>query len=222
MGYTTDFSGEFWCDPPLSAKHREYLEKFNETRRMKRNPSALPNDPVRAAVGLPEGPEGAYFVGGGGSYGQDRDDSILDYNDPPSGQPGLWCQWTPSKSGEAIHWDGGEKFYNYVEWIEYLVEHFLKPWGYTLEGSVQWVGEDPTDVGTISIVDNVVTSRSTEEERIESSNRIQKLEAALKQVLEFKKNPVRRNQYAGKPDYKAPDWVATKDRIFEIVEKALQ
>ena len=44
-------------------------------------------------------------------------------------QPGLWCQWVPNASGTAIVWDEGEKFYYYIEWIKYLIEHFLRAVG---------------------------------------------------------------------------------------------
>lgn len=71
-------------------------------------------------------------------------------------QPGLWCQWRPNDTGTAIEWDEGEKFYDYIEWIEYLVAHFLAPWGYRLEGEVYWDGEETDDRGIIRIKDNVV------------------------------------------------------------------
>lgn len=71
-------------------------------------------------------------------------------------QPGLWCQWVPNHDGSAIEWDGGEKFYEYIEWIEYLTAHFLGPWGYTLNGEVQWQGEESEDMGLIRIVYNEV------------------------------------------------------------------
>ena len=70
--------------------------------------------------------------------------------------PGLWCQWRPNESGTTIEWDGGEKFYEYVAWIEYLITHFLGPWGYKLEGEVYWDGEESGDQGLIEIRDNVV------------------------------------------------------------------
>lgn len=72
------------------------------------------------------------------------------------GQPGLWCQWIPTDDGTAIVWDEGEKFYNYKEWIEYLIQHFLAPWGYVLNGVVQWAGESRGDIGLIKIVNNDV------------------------------------------------------------------
>lgn len=159
MGYTTNFEGQFDLDRPLAPEHLKYLTRFNDTRRMRREAlvaACLP-DPVRIAAGLPIGKEGGYYVGSDGN-GQGRDASIQDSNAPPVGQPGLWCGWVPAEDGTAIIWDGGEKFYEYIDWIEYLIEHFLKPWGYHLNGEIIWKGEDLSDVGTIIIVDNVVTS----------------------------------------------------------------
>ena len=151
MGYTTDFDGSFTCTPALNESQIAYLKKFAETRRMARHPaiaSTLP-DPLREAVGLPLGEEGEFFVGGGGSHGQGKDASILNYNSPAKSQPGLWCQWVPTEDGNGIEWDGGEKFYNYIEWIKYLNENFLKPWGIVLDGKVSWSGEESSDVGVI-------------------------------------------------------------------------
>ena len=159
MGYTTEFTGAFELDAPLSAAQIAYLNAFNQTRRMKRDAAVtaqLP-DPVREAAGLPVGEEGGHFVGSTNNYGQDHTADILDNNNPPSGQPGLWCQWVPSDDGQEIGWDGGEKFYDYTEWLEYIIEHFLNPWGRTLSGEVTWAGEEHTDLGKITVKDNVVT-----------------------------------------------------------------
>jgi hypothetical protein len=162
MGYTTDFFGEFTLDRELKPEHAAYLRKFNETRRMKRDAakSELRPDPLRIAAGLPIGVQGEFFVGAGGSRGQEKGASagdILDYNSPPSTQPSLWCQWTVSDNGMEIVWDQGEKFSDYVPWIEYLIDNFLKPWGYSLNGDVKWNGEDTYDLGLIEIRDNVMT-----------------------------------------------------------------
>lgn len=167
MGYTTEFKGKFSLDQKLDKKH------FASTRRMKRNPdllNSLPTpgatlplerknarNPLHLEVGLEAGPEGAYFVDGSDWAGQGGDDSILDYNKPPAGQPGLWCQWVPNRTSDAIVWDKSEKFYNYVEWIQYLIKHFLQPWGYILNGKVTYQGEAEGDKGYINIVNNSVT-----------------------------------------------------------------
>lgn len=158
MGYTTDFTGSFSLNKPLSAEHNHYLTLFGQTRRMKRNQSRASKLPdlVRNGAKLPIGNEGAYFVGGAGDYGQDADDSVVDFNTPPLGQPSLWNQWVPSEDGKSIMWNGGEKFYEYTHWIVYITEHFLKPWGYVLNGDVEWIGEDSDDRGMLSIKDNVL------------------------------------------------------------------
>lgn len=72
-------------------------------------------------------------------------------------KPGFWCQWVPNEDGTAMEWDGNEKFYNYIEWIEYLIKHFFEPWDVKLNGEVEWAGEESGDLGLISIKDNVVT-----------------------------------------------------------------
>lgn len=108
MGYTTEFRGQINIDPPLNDEEMVYLQRFNETRRMNRT-------------------KGPYFVDGKGFHGQDHEADIIDYNNPPKGQPGLWCQWIPNEDGTALVWDEGEKFYDSVEWMEYIIEHFLAP-----------------------------------------------------------------------------------------------
>jgi len=147
MGYTTDFEGSFNITPVLSQKDNEFLTKFSETRRMARN------------VGPEYGIEGEFYVDGTGWAGQDSDKNVINYNRPPSTQPGLWCQWIPTDDGSELVWNGGEKFYNYVEWLDYLIDKILAPRGYTLNGECQWFGEERDDVGVIIVKNNVVTTK---------------------------------------------------------------
>lgn len=164
MGYTTEFNGEFRIQKQLAPEHQAYLLAFAQTRRVTRNAeiaATLP-DPLRIAVGLPIGIEGEYFVNGDGFNAFEQPEgekSITNYNKAPHAQPGLWCQWVPAEEGTIIIWDEGEKFYNYVEWIQYLIEHFLGPWGYILNGIVEWNGEERDDIGRIVIENNVVTTQ---------------------------------------------------------------
>jgi hypothetical protein len=148
MGYTTDFHGQFKLNKKLDQETHEFLDKFNRTRRMKRN---FPNNKY--------GIDGEFFVDGLGFMGQEDDPSVVNHNQPPSTQPGLWCQWCPSEDGMYIEWDGGEKFYNYVEWLNYLVKNVLSPKGYTLNGEVEWQGEDRDDRGLIVVNDNQITTK---------------------------------------------------------------
>jgi hypothetical protein len=71
-------------------------------------------------------------------------------------RPTLYCQWTPTRDGTGIVWDMGEKFYGWLEWLEYLIYHRLNPWGYVLNGEVCWRGDDMNDVGIIYVRDNRV------------------------------------------------------------------
>jgi hypothetical protein len=188
MGYTTDFQGQLSFDRVLTNEEVNYIKKFNDSRRMKRDVSKL-YELYKGEGGNPflpkeqtYGNEGEYFVGGTGHAGQDRDDSIINYNESPGiviksndedfgtywsrrtkqiedglCQPGLWCQWTTNEEGTCLEWDGGEKFYNYVEWLKYLINHFFEKWGVKLNGEITWEGEESEDMGKIIVVDNVVT-----------------------------------------------------------------
>jgi hypothetical protein len=160
--------GAFKFGRPLVDAQKNYLLRFNETRRMRRDPAkaALLPDPWREVVGLPVGPAGAYFVGGGGFAGQDRDASVVDFNQEPDGQPGLWCQWTVDPTGNYLGWDGGEKFYDYQAWLRYLIDHFFNPWEVGLTGVVRWRGESPGDKGSIVVANNKVDVRAGEKVRL--------------------------------------------------------
>jgi hypothetical protein len=122
MGYSTDFTGSFELDKPLTPEDLAVLAKINDTR----------HEPNRDYGGNPD----AEF-------------------------PGYYCQWeVTARNPQSLKWDGGEKFYNYSEWLEYLLERFFAPRGYVLNGEVTWSGEDPKDVGCLSVKDNVLTVKS--------------------------------------------------------------
>lgn len=160
MGYTTTFDGQFDVTPALQPEHAAYLRAFAYTRRMKRSAAktTLRPDFTREAVSLPVGSEGAYFVGAQEDYGQEFGAAdIIDPDNPPTEQPSLWCNWVPNDDDTAIVWNGEEKFYNYTAWLEYLVQRFLAPWGYAVDGEVAWTGEDPSDLGLICVENNIVT-----------------------------------------------------------------
>jgi hypothetical protein len=162
MGYTTDFYGSVSVSPPLNEHEISYLRDFAETRRMHRT-------------------NGPFFVKGEGDFGQgDGPDEILNYNDPPPGQPGLWCQWTPGPDGSYIEWDQGEKFYNSAEWMDYIIKEFLSPSGkasykrkfeaderfqhftfdHVVNGEIEARGEDPSDHWMLVVENNRVSVAS--------------------------------------------------------------
>lgn len=153
MGYTTEFDGRVEVVPPLSAEEIAFLRKFSTTRRMKCE-------------------QGPYYVDRGGDFGQAHGADVLDDNNPPEGQPGLWCHWTPTDDGTAIEWDGGEKFYYAVEWMQYLLDHFIgrDPLanqhdpavftflvGHVCNGAINASGEESGDLWRLLVTDNEVT-----------------------------------------------------------------
>lgn len=152
MGYTTEFDGAVTIDPPLNEQEIQFLRKFSGTRRMNRH-------------------AGPYFVDAEDDFGQGRSSDIIDYNRPSPGQPGLWCQWVPTDDGSKIEWDGNEKFYDSVEWMKYLIDHFLSPTAiakdvlpflqanHTVNGEIFAQGEETSDRWKLVVEDNKVSTR---------------------------------------------------------------
>lgn len=146
MGYSTDFEGSFFLDRKLDQETFELINGLATTRRMKRK-----------GLSKKFGVDGEFFYDKTSKdSGQEHTPDIVDYNRPPSTQPSLWLQWHVEDDMQTISWDGGEKFYCYVEWIQYLIEKILNPKGYVLNGTVKWLGEDPADSGKIRIKNNIV------------------------------------------------------------------
>jgi|GEM_PF-1951727 len=124
-----DFIGIITVSPPLSQEEVTYLKKFSRTRRMNST-------------------KGPYYVDNPGYLGQAHTEDVIDYNNPPAGQPSLWCHWEPTEDGEAIQWNWCEKFYAADEWMQYLINHFIGPnplatsefpflTGHTLNGEIE-------------------------------------------------------------------------------------
>lgn len=161
MGYTTDFDGVITVDPPLNQHEVKFLSDFNNSRRMDRE-------------------NGPLFAEPGTDSGQARSGDVRDYNSPPPGQPGLWCQWEASDDGTEISWDGGEKFYEADSWMQYLVENLFSPnarefidehvdehpalrhftCDHVLNGTIQAQGEDDDDRWDLVVTDNLVQIRT--------------------------------------------------------------
>lgn len=177
MGYSTDFYGGVVITPKLTPAQMAYINAFSDARHMRRDVEQLVDrlDPVRFAAKLPLGKEGEYFIGvrpetkDPHNFMNDAEsDTVIDVNRPPDSQPGLWCQWVvraPEEDENAtanqtiLEWNGAEKFYDYIEWLEYLVERFFIPWGATLSGEIEWQGEERDDFGIIIVDDNKVTTK---------------------------------------------------------------
>ena len=61
-----------------------------------------------------------------------------------------------SEDREFIVPEQDESRHGFRMWLRLLIEHYLAPRGYVLEGEVTWEGEDRDDCGTIFVKDNQV------------------------------------------------------------------
>lgn len=82
-------------------------------------------------------------------YGQDPNGFVSE------GAPRGFLQWVPSEDLGHVVWDGEEKFYDYAEWLGWLVGR-LDKLGIACTGEVRWAGEDRLDTGVLRIADGRV------------------------------------------------------------------
>ena len=160
MGFTTDFIGRVEIEPALNQDEVEYLSAFSMSRRFDRA-------------------EGPYFVPGNPMAVIDTERQGVDvdtYNRVAPGQPELWCHWVPCPGGCCLSFDGDEKFYQPVEWMRYLINHFLKPgalasrtglpafehftFDHRLDGMVVGCRRDNKALYAISVTNNRVTQKT--------------------------------------------------------------
>ena len=142
MGYTTKFEGEFKISPPVDNETHTLLVGLANTRRMKR------------VIDPSYGIEGEFYMAGLGPFGENRDNTVLDSSNQPDSQPSLWNQWAIQEDHETLMWDGGEKFYNYIYWLYYILNRILRPRKYVISGKVLWTGEKIGDVGCLTLARN--------------------------------------------------------------------
>lgn len=82
-----------------------------------------------------------------------QDKAFIKYSDK---HPDSYNQWKPLDDGTGLCWNGGEKFYNYKEWLQWLIDYYLKPRGINTSGVIRYQGEEIGDVGRLEVTDNIV------------------------------------------------------------------
>ena len=179
MGYQTTLDGAFSVTPAVTKTFMDFINRFAETRRMMRDPKIVQDmdaDWAQHCFNGHLGEQAGYYVPPRtlkaswlkadarpanrqadipNPYGDVRDKSVISGNRPPAGQPNSWCQWC-MPTHTTLAWDGAEKFYDYAEWLGYLITHFFRPSGYVVNGDVCWQGEDHKDRGILSVTNNAV------------------------------------------------------------------
>lgn len=93
-------------------------------------------------------------------------DVYLRYTDSPETIPDSYNQWESNEAGDEIAWNAGEKFYDYIHWLRWIIKHYLKPRDLVLNGEIRWQGEEIGDIGVIRAEENKITTRKLELEGI--------------------------------------------------------
>jgi hypothetical protein len=86
---------------------------------------------------------------------------LLELNEEPekitdAGKLTGYMQWVPSESLDAIVWDQQEKFYDYEQWMEWVLR-WLDERGVKASGQLDWRGESAGDIGRIVVAESVMT-----------------------------------------------------------------
>lgn len=77
----------------------------------------------------------------------------VDTRDRMGTYPGCHCQWVLTNDNKGIKWDGEEKFYEWEEWLRWIIRQYLLPNGVHLKGRVTFQGEDVDDAGFIEVLE---------------------------------------------------------------------
>ena len=127
MGYTTYFEGSIVVTPALSP---EFIKRWNKAT---------------------EGTPGKGFTRSCANGVEETPDMLPGFE---GAKPQTWCHWQLTSIGNAtyIDWDGGEKFYDYIEWLQFLVAAIRKVEPRAeFEGLIEWDGEGHGDTGVLRV-----------------------------------------------------------------------
>ena len=167
MGYSTVYIGEIEIEGIVPTNVFDYINEFSEIRHMKRDNKKIKELDVNYKVKIFDyklGTEGEYYVNCTDPLIGDLElkESVVDYNNPPSTQPGLWCQWIlkgergiDGYENVKIQWNKTEKFYDGYEWLKYIIDNFLKKKNLVCNGLLSSI-DDYGNVQYIFVLNNHV------------------------------------------------------------------
>lgn len=159
MGYTTEFYGAIDIEPKVTDEFRDRFNSFTNDRHMTLSYSTIEKYDENPDSHTVDGKPVAcscwnwYFVPTDDCKEINYHDAV-DY-DCPQDLPDVYCDWTITDDSELV-WNGNEKSYYMYAWLDILIDRVFKPKGYTLNGEVEFQGEEPDDEGTFYVNDNVV------------------------------------------------------------------
>lgn len=152
MGYNTDFDGEIKINPALPKDIANYIRDFSRVKHIKRDPEVVPS--LNDGKGLSycfngnPGPDGCYYIG--------KDESLGTGEEELDGLS-LWCDFTVSQDGSEIMWNQSSRTIKALEWISFLINHFIAPFGHVCNGTIECCGDNFDDKWEICVENNEVT-----------------------------------------------------------------
>lgn len=184
MGYTTDFYGTFSISGNITYKLVKYIDAFSAMRHCAIDPDFFKSHfPDWKEYGFNGniGKHGEYIaIPSENIYDlQAKYPDYVETNRYNIGIPfGYWCHWNFLDNSEnplfddgielvdvdeligkkqlRFGWDGSEKFYDYEDWLRFMIFHFFIPSGVFLNGATLAVGEGDGDAKYIIIKNNEV------------------------------------------------------------------
>jgi len=70
--------------------------------------------------------------------------------------PDSYLQWVPSEDLQALVYDDNEKFYEYKDWLKWVLSHWIGRWGIVANGEILWSGEETDDNGILKVENNIL------------------------------------------------------------------
>lgn len=140
-------------------------------------------------------------------------------NDKIDDAPRSYCQWEVTHNGDELEWDGGEKFYYPVEWMQWLIDQFPE---HQFSGELIAQGEEAGDAWKL-----VVKGNKAERKEILTTSATLKLpmaanDAGAATVGDYLKALLRRlwieeESFSGKRPFGNSGW---KHELYEPLAKA--
>lgn len=152
---TWGVEGEFFCSP----NQREIATKiFNKKFTIEKLKEIATQHKISIPIEKMKKDDLIKYFIDGYFWKNTKPNYVIDVNKHPSTQPSLWLHWVINEDG-YLEWNGGEKFYEYCEWLKYLIVNIFEPFKYTLNGEIEFKGEYRSDSGIIKVENNKVEKK---------------------------------------------------------------
>ncbi len=163
MGYHTKQDGHLDISPPLDPAQIAWVRAFAQSRRVCRHEERIASrpDPLREAVGLAVGADGAFYTG---DLQGESDETVANWNYPADPVPSLYSAWTVSEDGARL--TGRDQASYPTVWLEVFVE-ILVGWGGAFRGMCGFRAKSlPTSAGSRSRVIRCSSGRIVDDPEI--------------------------------------------------------